>query len=310
MRMRPGGTVRNDSATAALIALIVGFAAAGPAWAVFGEDLEKPKPEFSRQGDTVSAKLIPRGKRSGILIDFQVFGGRLMDVTGVDFDSVQDDSVDSKDFRSALFRFRVEGVSPGGEITIGLKSAYFTAATELWVFNRRQAPAWMNARAKSLERGERVQELVGAVQDGGPFDSDGAADGKVELTAGPKDTFWGYALGTLFIRFFGIFLVLGLLMAGMIAAGRIFQRLERRSRSPKIPAPVLELEAEISAVGTAGVDPETAAVVAMALHLHLSALRASADMSLEPADASSWARQGRSQIMRDRLSAYDRVGRK
>jgi Na+-transporting methylmalonyl-CoA/oxaloacetate decarboxylase gamma subunit len=147
------------------------------------------------------------------------------------------------------------------------------------------------------------------VRDGGPFDSDGAADGKVVLTAGPKDAFWGYALGTLFIRFFGIFLVLGLLMTGMIAVGRIFQRLERRRRSPKIPAPVLEIEAE-AAASTAAAGPETAAAVAMALHLHLSALRAAADMSLEPADASSWARQGRSQIMRDRLSAYDRAGRR
>jgi hypothetical protein len=291
-----------------LIAMILGLGA-GEAWAVFGEDLEKPKPEFSRQAQTVTAKLIPRGKSSGILIDFQVSGGHLIDVTGVDFDSVQDNSVDSKDFRSALFRFRVEGVSPGAEIAVSLKSAYFTAATELWVFNRRQAPAWMNAGAKSLERGERVQELVGTVQDGGLFDSDGAADGKLELIAGPKDTFWGYALGTLFIRFFGIFLVLGLLMAGMIAAGRIFQRLERQSRSPRIPAPVLEIEGEVVA-STAAAGPETAAAVAMALHLHLSALRAAADVSLEPADASSWARQGRSQIMRDRLSAYDRAGRK
>jgi Na+-transporting methylmalonyl-CoA/oxaloacetate decarboxylase gamma subunit len=283
---------------------------AGSAWAVFGEDLEKPKPEFSRQGDTVSAKLIPRGKSSSVLIDFQVSGGRLIDVAGVDFEAVREDSVDSKDFRSALFSFKVEGVSPGGEVAVGLKSAYFTAATELWIVNRRQTPAWVNAQAQNLERGERVQELVVTVQDGGPFDSDGAANGKVVLIAGPKDAFWGYALGTLFIRFFGIFLVLGLLMAGMIAAGRIFQRLERRSRSPKIPAPVLESEAEAPAAGAAGVNPETAAVVAMALHLHLSALRASADMSLEPADASSWARQGRSQIMRDRLSAYDRAGRK
>jgi hypothetical protein len=308
--MRSEGALRVHGATAALIALVAGVFAAGSAWAVFGEDLEKPKPEFSRQGEAVSAKLIPRGKSNSILIDFEVSGGRLIDVTGVDFETVQDDSVDSKDFRSALFSLMVEGVSPGGEITVGLRSAYFTAATELWIYNRRQTSAWVHAPAQNLERADRVQELVVTVQDGGPFDSDGAADGKVALIAGPKDTFWGYALGTLFIRFFGIFLVLGLLMAGMIAAGRVFQRLERRSRSPKIPAPVLEPEAEISAVGTAGVDPETAAVVTMALHLHLSALRASAEMSLEPADASSWARQGRSQIMRDRLSAYDRSGRR
>jgi Na+-transporting methylmalonyl-CoA/oxaloacetate decarboxylase gamma subunit len=309
MQMRSGRTVRVHSATAALIALIVGFTAAGPAWAVFGEDLEKPKPEFSRQGETVSAKLIPRGKSSSILIEFQATGGRLVEVAGMDFEAAQDEGVNSKDFRSALFSVTVGEVPSGGEVTVSLTSAYFTAATELWIFNRAQTPAWMNARAQSLERGERLQALVVPVRDGGPFDSDGAADGKVVLTAGPKDAFWGYALGTLFIRFFGIFLVLGLLMAGMIAVGRIFQRLERRRRSPKIPAPVLEIEAE-AAASTAAAGPENAAAVAMALHLHLSALRAAADMSLEPADASSWARQGRSQIMRDRLSAYDRAGRR
>jgi Na+-transporting methylmalonyl-CoA/oxaloacetate decarboxylase gamma subunit len=310
MRVRFGNTVCGPFVSATLIILIVGLTAAVPAWAVFGEDLEKPKPEFSQQGDSVSAKLIPRGKSTSILIDIQVSGGRLIDVTGVAFEAVQDDSVDSKDFRSALFRVQADGISPGGEITVGLKSAYFTAATELWVFNPKQAPAWMNAQAQNLERGERVQELVVPVQDGGPFDSDGAADGRVALIAGPKDTFWGYALGTLFIRFFGIFLVLGLLMAGMIAVGRLFQRLERRNRSPKIPAPVSEPETDGSSAGPATVDPDMAAAVAMALHLHLSALRAASDMSLEPADASSWARQGRSQIMRDRLSAFDRVGRK
>jgi Na+-transporting methylmalonyl-CoA/oxaloacetate decarboxylase gamma subunit len=289
--------------------MILGLGA-GEAWAVFGEDLEKPKPEFSRQAQTVTAKLIPRGKSSSILIEFQASGGRLAEVAGVDMDKIADGSVDAKDFRSAFFRVIVAGVAPGGEATVSLKSTYFTGATELWIFNRAQTPAWMNARAQSLDRGERLQELVVAVKDGGPFDSDGAADGQLTLIAGPKDSFWGYALGTLFIRFFGIFLVLGLLMAGMIAVGKVFQRLERRSRSPKIPAPVLEPEAEFSATGRATTDPETAAAVAMALHMHLSALRAAADVSLEPADASSWARQGRSQIMRDRLSAYDRAGRK
>jgi len=310
MRMRSGRSVCALLFPAALlIALMLGLGA-GEARAVFGEDLEKPKPEFSRQAETVNAKLIPRGKSSSIQIEFQTSGGRLAEVAGVDMDQIADGSVDAKDFRSAFFRVMVAGVAPGGEAAVSLKSTYFTAATELWIFNRAQTPAWMNSRAQSLDRGERRQELVVAVKDGGPFDSDGAADGELTLIAGPKDSFWGYALGTLFIRFFGIFLVLGLLMAGMIVVGKVFQRLERRSRSPKIPAPVLEPEAEFSATGRAAMDPETAAAMAVALHLHLSALRASADVSLEPADASSWARQGRSQIMRDRLSAYDRSSRK
>jgi hypothetical protein len=309
MRIRPGRTVLTCSAAAALIALIAGLTAAGPVWAAFGEDLEKPKPEFSREGETITAKLIPRGKSSSILIEFRVAGGRQVEMAGVDFESVQDERVDIKDFRSALFSFRVEGVLPGGAITISLKSAYFTGATELWIFNRRQAPAWMNAQAQVLEREGRMQELVATVQDGGPFDGDGASDGKVMVVAGPKDSFWGYALGTLFIRFFGIFIVLGLLQAGMVAVGLIFQHLGRRGRRSQVAAPAAEPEMAFSDAGAVSVDPETAAAVATALHLHFAALRESAEVSLAPADPSSWARQGRSQIMRDRISAHGRSGR-
>ena len=65
------------------------------------------------------------------------------------------------------------------------------------------------------------------MQDGGNLDADGAADGQIRLVGGPRDSFWGYALGTLFIRFFGIFFVLSLLMIGMFASGWIFTLLDR-----------------------------------------------------------------------------------
>ena len=304
---------RKPKRTAAAILLMsIGslLAGEGISLAAFGDDLEKPKPEFSRQDSRVVAKLIPRGKSTGVSIHFDVAGGRLAEVEAVGMEEAQHDEVDLKDYRSGLFAYSIEGVAPGGEAELSLSSNFFTGATELWVFNRRKGPPLTNSRAQNLDRPERTQALVLKLSDGGPFDSDGAADGKILLIAGPKDSFWGYALGTLLIRFFGIFIVLGVLQAGMLLAGAIFQRLEKQAARPRPefirkPAP-----AEDEAAPPDAIEPEAAAAIGLALHLHLSALRAAAALNLEPSDGSSWARQGRSQIMRDRLFIHDRTGRK
>ena len=285
------------------------LAVSGVCWAAFGEDIEKPKPEFTREDQKMAAKLIPRGKTSSIRIEFQAYGGRLLGVEGVDFDSVADETVDVKDFRSALFAVKVVELPLGGEVKISMGSVYFTGSTQLWVVTPNPKERWVNGQAESVERPSRLQELALTVKDGGPFDSDGKINGEIMLIAGPKDSFWGYALGTLFIRFFGIFLVLGMLQAGMLLAGALFQRMERRPKASKtIPvlAPIAEEPEEVLEV----VEPEAATAIGVALHLHLSALRASAALNLEQSDASSWARQGRTQIMRDRLLTHDRAGRK
>jgi len=279
------------------------------AMAAFGDDLEKPNPEFSTQGDRVVAKLIPRGKSTSTSIDFIVTGGRLTGVEGVDLDEATHGAADPKDFRSALFAVKIDGVSPGGEVEVSLSSRYFTGATELWAFNRREEPHLTNSQAQNLDRPERVQALVLAVKDGGPFDSDDAADGKILLIAGPRDSFWGYALGTLFIRFFGIFIVLGLLQAGMLLTGAIFQRLQKQTGRPK-PAPGRTPASKKAKETPVAIEAEAAAAIGVALQLHLTEVRASAAMSLDRSDGSSWARQGRSQIMRDRLLTHDRAGRK
>jgi hypothetical protein len=280
-----------------------------PCWAAFSDDAEKPKPEFTRQVDRIVAKLILRGKSTSVLIHFQTPDGQLLGVEGVDFDEAGQKGMDAKDFRSALFAVKAGGLSPGGEIKVALSSNYFTQATELWVLNRALQTPWTNANAMNTERPDRVQELVVTVKDGGPFDSDGAVNGEILLVVGPKDSFWGYALGTLLIRFFGIFLVLGVLMVGMILAGLVFQRLDRRAEASKA-APALRPAAEEPEETPEAIDPETATAIGVALHLHLCALRAAAAMNLEWSDGSSWARQGRSQIMRDRLLVHDRTGRK
>jgi hypothetical protein len=282
---------------------------ASSGWAAFGEDTEKPKPEFARQGEGVVAKLIPRGKSTSVLIEFRAQGGALAQVEAEDFDEAGQAGMDAKDFRSALFAVKADGVSPGGEITLSLASNYFTQATELWALNRGLQTPWVKADALPIERPDRVQELVLTVKDGGPLDSDGAVNGEILLVVGPKDSFWGYALGTLLIRFFGVFLVLGVLMVGMIAAGLIFQRLDRPAGASKpapTPPPVEEEPSEVLDV----IEPETATAIGVALHLHLSALRTAGVINLERSDGSSWSRQGRSQIMRDRLLVHDRPGRK
>ena len=154
---------------------------------------------------------------------------------------------------------------------MSFSSNYFTQATELWVLNRTRQIPWMNANAVHIEQPDRVQELVVTVKDGGPFDSDGAVNGEITLVAGPKDSFWGYALGTLLIRFFGIFLMLSVLMLGMILAGLVFQRLGRRAQASKA-APALPPDAEDLEEVAEAIAPETATAIGVALHLHLSAL--------------------------------------
>jgi hypothetical protein len=295
------------------VRLIIGIfcvlAVSGPCWAAFGDDAEKPKPEFTRQGDQIAAKLIPRGKSTNVLIQFQTPDAKLLDVEGAEFDEAGQKGMDAKDFRSALFAVKAGGLSPGGEIKVSLSSNYFTQATELWVLNRALQPPWTNANAMNIERPDRVQELVVTVKDGGPFDSDGVVNGEIILVVGPRDSFWGYALGTLLIRFFGIFLVLGVLMVGMILAGQVFQRLDRRAEASKA-ALALRPAAEEPEEAPEAINPETATAIGVALHLHLCALRAATAMNLERSDGSSWTRQGRSQIMRDRLLVQDRAGRK
>ncbi|MFZ0243369.1 MAG: hypothetical protein WAL90_17145, partial [Desulfobacterales bacterium] len=196
-----------------------------------GEDIEKPKPEFTRNVETITSKLIPRAKSGSITIDFRVTGGRLAEVRAVDFATAARPEVDVKNFKSALFDILVDDVPIGGDIRVSVLSNFFSRSTAFYVFNPHLPNPWTNAQAENIDHPDRVQELVVPVTDGGPFDADGAADGLIRLTGGPRDSFWGYALGTLFIRFFGIFLVLTLLMVGILFSGRIFQWLEGR-RNP------------------------------------------------------------------------------
>jgi len=278
-------------------------------WAAFGEDLEKPKPEFTREGDVITAKLIPRAKSTSVAISFQVSSGRLMDVEGMDFKEAEHPSVDNKDFKSELFKIKIDTVAPGGEVKISITSDFFSSSTEYWVFNQKSKEPWMNADAQNLSLPDLVQKLVVSIKDGGPFDSDGATDGRITLAGGPKDSFWGYALGTLFIRFFGIFLVLSILMIGMILSGKIFQMLDNKKekRAKEIQLPPAAATPDIQPAEAVG--SELATAICVALHLHLSEQQPTATSHFFTPTISPWARQGRERIMNARSIPTNRGNR-
>jgi hypothetical protein len=275
---------------------------------VVGTDFEKPKPEFTREGETVVAKLIPRAKSSSVTIDFRVDGGRLAAVRGVDFETAARPEVNEKNFKSALFDILVDGVPVGGKIRVSILSDFFTRSTAFYVYNPHLQSPWTDAQAENIDHPDRVQELVVTVADGGPFDADGAADGHITLTGGPRDSFWGYALGTLFIRFFGIFIVLSVLMVGILFSGRIFQWLEGRKARPQKRSTTVDAAADAGASTalpgadeTAGIpSSEVAAAIAAALHLHIAGLRTARPQPLSFPSTNAWALSGRSRMMDDR----------
>ncbi len=298
-------------------------------WAAFGEDLEKPKPEFTREQDKITARLIPRAKSTSITIDFEALGGRIKEITPVDFATANRPGVDSKDFRSELFMLEITDVKAGSEVSVSVSSSFFSSSTELWVFNEKLTDPWMSGDAQNMPLKDRVRQLVIQVKDGSAFDIDGKADGKITVIIGSKDSFWGYALGTLFIRFFGIFIVLGILMIGMMLSGKFFQSLEAKAVKPEkkaepTPAPAVAAAVKKTESAEGEITPEMAAAIAIALHDEISGTRITpekaaiiaavlhAEMSetqaleLIPSYSGGWANQGRQQMMAERSKTYNR----
>jgi len=279
-------------------------------WAAFGEDLEKPKPEFTRKGDVITATLIPRAKSTSVSINFQVSDGHLMDVEGMDFKEAANPSVDNKDFKSELYVIMIDKISPGEEVKVSITSDFFSSSTQFWVFNRHSKEPWMNSDAQNISLPDLVQKLVVSVKDGGPFDSDGATNGRITLTGGPKDSFWGYALGTLFIRFFGIFLVLSILMIGMIISGKFFQMFDRKKAEKTKESQLQSVAATPDIQPAEEVESELATAISVALHLHFSGRRRqTATSHFFTPILSPWARQGRERIMNARSIQKNRGNR-
>ncbi len=284
-------------------------------WAAFGEDQEKPAPTFTRKGETVTAKLLPRGKTSSIEIDFTVSGGEIKSVEDMDFAEAEGPDADIKDFRSGLFVIKAGGIQPGGNIQVSVASTYFNQSTQFWVFNPNAPKRWTEVEAEHLEPRERVEELRVTIADGGPLDRDGKANGEVVLVVGPRDSFWGYAIGTLFIRFFGVFMVLMLLEIGMLTAGRIFQSIENHSVKAKAEAETALVEpaaaaAALEKTAPPPMDRGKAAAIALALHLHLMRDRKAPPLRFAPPETPAWSSEGRARIMSERLQVFSRGNRK
>ncbi|WP_319405607.1 hypothetical protein [uncultured Desulfosarcina sp.] len=216
-------TVRKKSKlrlSLVVVTMLLGWCVSSHATGLFSAgDVEKPNPEFTRSGNRIVAKFIPRAKSTSVTVEFQVTeGGTLAGVKGVDFATVDRPDVDIKNFKSGAFEIGIRDVIPGGTATVAIRSDFFSLSTAFYVFNPKRTEPWIkDAQKENRVLEQRVRELVVQVRDGGDLDADGAADGQIRLVGGPRDSFWGYALGTLFIRFFGIFFVLSLLMIGMLA---------------------------------------------------------------------------------------------
>jgi hypothetical protein len=281
-------------------------------------DVEKPKPELTRSGDQITAKLIPRAKSTSVEIVFSVTaGGKIDEVKGVDFYSVDRPEVDVKNFKSAVFEIGITRVTPGGTATLNVTSDFFTMSTAFYVFNSKRDSPWIkDAQSENQQLPDRVRQLVIQVKDGGDLDADGRTDGRITVIGGPRDSFWGYALGTLFIRFFGIFIVLSVLMLGMIISGLVFKRLLRQKEGPPVlTALVAKPEARkavapqpppVQPVRPDAVSDEIAAAIAVGLYLRSrEGMPAGAGPSAG-AYANIWAQEGRARMMNDRMTVFRR----
>jgi hypothetical protein len=286
------------------------------------DDAEKPKPEFSRQGEWITAKFIPRAKSTSVQVGFGVTGGgELETVKGVDFGTVDRPEVDIKNFKSSAFEVDVRNVAKGETATVALRSDFFTSSTAFYVFNPKRDKPWIeNAQAENRALPQRVRELIVPVRDGGDLDADGSANGRITLIGGPRDSFWGYALGTLFIRFFGIFIVLTMLMIGMMASGVVFKTLERKKAvEPTLPDSRFEKETSVPPAAASAkesvdlgeqiTEPGVAAIAA-ALYLRDKASKSGKSCGMPAAEpGTAWSLEGRRQIMRDRLMVFQNTRR-
>ncbi|MCM2286196.1 MAG: OadG family protein [Desulfobacula sp.] len=244
-------------------------------WAAFGEDIEKPKPVFTQEGTDWVTELIPRGKSTPIQIRFHVDGGMLAKPVDTDFTDANRPNINWKNYRSGYFLLDIIPESPGGEVSLTLSSNYFTSATDIWGFTERKTRTWGTIGIKTSSVKGEPTAITSVIRDGSVLDEDGMADGKIQIIIGPRDSFWGYALGTLVIRFFGVFLVLSILMIGMMLSGKIFESMDAKKKAV-FPAPIpgpapvqYEPEAvEPEPVPVEEIPADVAAAIGLGIHLY------------------------------------------
>lgn len=301
-------------------------------WAVFGEDIERPQPKFIQEGEDWIAELIPRGKSTRVQIRFHAEGGTLAEPVPKIFGEADGPKIDIKNYRSGFYVVNMTPDQKGGEMALSMGSTYFNSATDIWGVTQRATRTWGTTGVITTSVKGEPTTLRFVVQDGSVLDEDGEANGRIQVVIGPRDHFWGYAIGTLVIRFFGVFLVLGILMIGMIISGKVFQALEKTKHpaSPLLPdgdepdelyvpgdLDSLDASTELESPASGPdpvqeVSPAVAAAIGLALHLHgkgSAAPRTLSSASSVPA-SSNWSFSGRTQIMADRRGALGRVQHK
>lgn len=250
------------------------------AWAAFGDDIEKPAPVFSQDGKDWVGKLIPRGKSVPIDIRFGVEGGSLSQPAATDFtEADMPANINWKNYRSGYFLLDIVPAVPGGEVTLFLSSDYFTSATDIWGVSDRASRIWSTIGINNQTGKDVPTRITAVIKDGSALDEDGTANGRIQVIIGPRDSFWGYAIGTLIIRFFGVFMVLGILMIGMLLSGRVFQYFDAKAKpaqpvAPPAPqaasAPEAEAyeEPEPEPVAFEELPGDVAAAIGLGLHLY------------------------------------------
>lgn len=301
---------RYDRILWCIVAAILPLFIQSQSLAAIGEDTEKPVPEFARTEKTITAKLIPRAKNNSVLIDFSSAQGNLTEVKGIEFETLQTPELDIKEFKSSFFEVMVD-LPPGTAADITMTSSFFTVSTEYWVYNAKKPVKWANSGIQAKKGTGASNQFVIRVTDGGDLDSDGTANGRIQLIGGPKDYFWSYAIGTLIVRFFGVFLVLSVLMIGMLSIGQLFIIIEKKRirsapapyRPPQSP-PVPRTEPSKSPDASSTPDPDTIAAIATALHLHLTPKTSPDASEVKKVGQNSWVQYGRVEIQNARFQTF------
>lgn len=303
--------------------IVIGFGVglwAPRVWAAFGDDIEKPQPKFSQDAGAIVATLLPRAKSTTVRIRFENQQGLPFEVTGVEFEAIPTPDLDIKEFKSAFFEVDIADVPVGSEIVLNITSDFFTSSTQYWVYRPDGLAQWKNSGVAASQQAKKIYVFAIPVQDGGPFDADGKADGKIRFIGGPKDGFWSYALGTLVIRFFGVLMVLSILMACLIITGNLFVFFERRKSTPAAAkvngtfafpretadeqaAAAIATAIHLSREATPDEAEALAAAIAVAIHLQQSSgVPASAAMDIR----NEWTLSGRQLLQESRLQVFSR----
>jgi len=114
---------------------------------------------------------------------------------------------------------------------------------------------------------------------------------------------WIFAITTLLIRFFGIFVVLGILQIGMQISGYIFRRLAERDETQLTSDSPMVDTAESSSQEEESLQPETAAAIGVALSLYQSEVESPIALPTEksPTSPSEWTIMGRMAQLQSRV---------